>query len=217
MPPKPQSSTAEHARATRPSADATRERILAAAARPVRRPVLRRRDHPGDRGPGRRVAAVARLPLPHQGRALAGGGRRGSSASSGTALRARVDGLRGVDLVTTAKLVVRDFIAFSAAHPQLHRIITQESKGEGERIDWLVDEHIRPLYEITTACSSGLVEAGAVPDVPAPFLYYILTGAGPTIFVLAPECKPPRRLRPPEPDAVQTHADAVIGLLFRDA
>ncbi len=133
------------------------------------------------------------------------------------AVRARVDGLRGVDQVTTAKLLVREFITFSAAHPQLHRIVTQESKGEGERIDWLVDEHVRPLYEITIAMFEGLVRAGAVADVPAPFLYYILTGAGPTIFVLAPECKRLAGFDPQQPDAVQTHADAVVGLLFRDA
>jgi len=110
--------------------------------------------------------------------------------------------------------MIRDFITFSAAHPQLHRIITQESKGEGERIDWLVDEHIRPLYEMATGMFRRLAEQGAVPDIPAPFLYYILTGAGPTIFVLAPECRRLAGFDPLSADAVETHADAVIGLLF---
>ncbi len=130
------------------------------------------------------------------------------------ALQARTDGLRGVDDLTTAKLVIRDFITFSAAHPQLHRIITQESKGEGQRIDWLVDEHVRPLYETTTGLFRRLVERGEMPDVPAAHLYYILTGAGPTIFVLAPECRRLAGFDPLSPDAVETHADAVIGLLF---
>jgi AcrR family transcriptional regulator len=127
---------------------------------------------------------------------------------------ARLDGLRGVDRVTTAKLMIRDFITFSAAHPQLHRIITQESKGDGGRIDWLVDTHVRPLYEVTTDLFARLVEDGAVPDIPAPFLYYILTGAGPTIFVLAPECRRLAGFDPLAPEAVETHADAVIELLF---
>lgn len=127
---------------------------------------------------------------------------------------ARLDGLRGVDRVTTAKLMIRDFITFSAAHPQLHRIITQESKGDGGRIDWLVDTHVRPLYEVTTDLFARLVEHGAVPDIPAPFLYYILTGAGPTIFVLAPECRRLAGFDPLAPEAVETHADAVIELLF---
>jgi TetR/AcrR family transcriptional regulator len=113
-----------------------------------------------------------------------------------------------------AELVIRDFITFSAAHPQLHRIITQESKGEGERIDWLVDEHARPLSEMTTDLFTRLVDQGAVPDIPVTHLYHILTGAGPTIFVLAPECRRLAGFDPLGPDAVETHADAVIRLLF---
>jgi hypothetical protein len=34
----------------------------------------------------------------------------------------RLSGLRGVDDVTPAKLMVRHFVEFSAANPQLHRI-----------------------------------------------------------------------------------------------
>jgi len=80
--------------------------------------------------------------------------------------------------------------------------------------DWTVDEHIRLLYELSTEMFARLVELGAVPDIPPTFLYYLLTGAGPTIFVLAPECRRLAGFDPLEPDAVETHADAVIELLF---
>src|SRR4029453_9517402 len=62
------------------------------------------------------------------------------------AMGARMDGLRGVDALTSAKLLVREFVTFSARHPQLHRIITQESKADGPRMDYLVEQHVRPLY-----------------------------------------------------------------------
>lgn len=130
-------------------------------------------------------------------------------------LGARVGDLDGGDDVATAELVVREFIAFSAAHPQLHRIILQESKAEGTRMDWMVDTHVRPLYEATTAMFARLSAVGALPDVPPAFLYYILTGAGPTLFVLAPECRRLAGFDPTEPEAVATHADAVVDLLFR--
>ncbi|MGN6693793.1 MAG: TetR/AcrR family transcriptional regulator [Aquihabitans sp.] len=200
-------------RTTRPSADATRERILAAA-------VDLFADRSFEGATTREIAAVAGVSQPSLNyhfqskddlwRAAVGT----LFAQLDATLRTRVEGLRGVDLLTTAKLAVRDFITFSAEHPQLHRIITQESKGEGERIDWLVDEHIRPLYETTTAMFAELAAQGAVPDVPAPFLYYLLTGAGPTIFVLAPECRRLAGFDPRSPEAVATHADAVIGMLF---
>ena len=131
------------------------------------------------------------------------------------ALRDRLDGLRGVDdAITIAKLLLREFITFSATNPQLHRIITQESKAEGERFEWLIDQHIRPIYDATTTMFRDLSELGVVADIPAPFLYYILTGAGPTIFVLAPECRRLGGFDPLSPENIELHADAVIGLLF---
>jgi AcrR family transcriptional regulator len=204
---------ADDARVTRPSADATRERILVAAL-----DLFADRSFEG--ATTREIAARAGVSQPSLSYHFRNKDELWRAAVAGlfseldAALTGRIEGLRGVDEITTAKLVIRDFIAFSAAHPQLHRIITQESKGEGERIDWLVDEHVRPLYEMATGMFRRLAEQGAVPDIPAPFLYYILTGAGPTIFVLAPECRRLAGFDPLSAEAVETHADAVIGLLF---
>jgi len=60
----------------------------------------------------------------------------------------------------------------------------------------------------------SLARTGAVPDVPAVHLYYILTGAGPTVFVLAPECRRLSSLDPSDEDVIEAHADAVSRLLF---
>ena len=205
--------TTTDTRVTRPSADATRARILDAALDLFA-------DLSFDGATMRAIAVRADVSQPSVSYHFRTKDELWRAAVDrlfvqlDATLLGRIEGLRGVDELTMAKLVVRDFITFSAAHPQLHRIITQESKGEGQRIDWLVDEHIRPLYEMTTRLFQRLVERGAMPDVPAPFLYYILTGAGPTIFVLAPECRRLAGFDPLSAEAVQTHADAVIGLLF---
>lgn len=130
------------------------------------------------------------------------------------AMGARMNGLRGVDELTSAKLLVREFVTFSARHPQLHRIITQESKADGPRMDYLVEQHVRPLYETTVALFEHLARDGAVPPIAAPHLYYILTGAGPTMFVLGPECQRLSGLDPRSDEVIDAHADAVCLLLF---
>ena len=206
--------TAEPApRATRPSADATRGRILAAALELFA-------DRSFDGASTRDIAERAGVSQPSLGYHFRSKDELWRAAVTSLfaelteRMGARLHGLRGVDEVTRAELLVRDFIAFSAEHPQLHRIITQESKVDGERMDWLVDQHVRPLYEVTTQMFERLAEQGVLPDVPAPFLYYILTGAGPTIFVLAPECRRLTGFDPLAPDVVETHADLVVDLLF---
>ena len=71
-----------------------------------------------------------------------------------TSMQGRLAGLRGVDDVTIAKLMVRHFVEFSAANPQLYRIIMQESKHSGARLDWMVETHVRPLYANAAAIVS---------------------------------------------------------------
>lgn len=200
-------------RTQRPSADATRERILAAALDLFSELSF-------DGATTREIAAKAGVT---QGLLnyhfsskdeLWRAAVDGLFAELGAALEARAEGLRGVDELATAKLLIREFIYFSAAHPQLHRIITQECKNDGPRMDWMVERHIRPRYEQTAALLTQLVDAGHVPDIPVAHLYYILTGAGPTMFVLAPECRRLAGIDPQAPDVIEAHADAVISLLF---
>jgi TetR/AcrR family transcriptional regulator len=201
------------ARATRPSADATRERIVIAAL-----DLFSELSFEG--ATTREIAARADVTQPLVNYHFSSKDELWFAAVDrifaelNDALTARAQGLRGVDELTTAKLLIREFVYFCAAHPQLHRIITQECKTDGPRMDWLVERHVRPVYEQTSAMLDGLVAAGHLPDVPAAHLYYILTGAAPTMFVLGPECRRLTGLDPHAPDVIEAHADAVISLLF---
>lgn len=206
-------SAATTGRATRPSADATRERVLAAALDLFSELSF-------DGATTREIAARAGVTQPLLNYHFSSKDELWRAAVDGLfaelneALTTRAEGLRGVDDLTVAKLLVREFVYFSAAHPQLHRILTQECKTDGPRMDWLVERHVRPRYEQTVAMLARLVAAGHLPDIPVPHLYYILTGAGPTMFVLAPECRRLAGIDPHAPDVVEAHADAVVALIF---
>lgn len=200
-------------RSPRPSADATRSRILDAALDVFA-------DRSFDGASTRQIAARAGVTQPllnyHFRTKLdlwqAAVDRLFAALTETLTDRGR--GLRGVDEVTTLRLVVREFVTFSAHNPQLHRIITGECKADGPRMDWLVESHIRPLYETATAQFERLVERGHLPPIAPAHLYYLLTGAGPTMFMLGPECRRLTGLDPTSDDVIEAHADAVITLLF---
>src|SRR4051794_19414146 len=169
------------ARTRRPSADPTRDRILTAAA-----DLFAARSFDG--ATTREIAAragVAQPLLNYHYRSKDELWRAAVDslfASLTSSMAAHLEELRDVDELTRAKLSVREFVTFSARHPELHRIITQESKSDSARMEYLVERHVRPLYESTVALFEHLVRDGVVPDIPPAHLYYILTGAGPTMF-----------------------------------
>jgi TetR/AcrR family transcriptional regulator len=200
-------------RRTRPSADQTRRRILAAALE-----LFSERGFDG--ASTREIADRAGVTQPLLNYHFTAKDELWRAAvdevfaALTAAMTAREVGLRGVDELTTARLLVREFVVFSARNPQLHRIITQECKVAGPRLDWLVERHVRPLYEATTAIFERLAARGQVPAVASAHLYYILTGAGPTMFVLGPECQRLSGLDPTSDAVIESHADAVCELLF---
>jgi AcrR family transcriptional regulator len=201
------------ARAMRPSADLTRDRILAAAL-----DLFAERSFEG--ATTREIAARAGVTQPLLNYHFSSKDELWRAAVDHIfelltrTLGEREAGLRGVDDLTTAKLTTREFIRFSARHPQLHRIITQESKADGPRTEYLVEHHVRPLYEATTARFERLIAQGLIRPIPPAHLYYILTGAGPTMFVLAPECRRLTGLDPESDDVIDAHVEAVCALIF---
>jgi TetR/AcrR family transcriptional regulator len=207
------STTALDARAARPSTRVTRERIVVAAT-----DLFAERSFDG--ASTRDIAARAGVTQPLLHYHFRSKDELWRAAVDSlfslltTTLAARTAGLRGVDEVTSAKLRVREFITFSARHPELHRIMLQESKVDGPRMDYLVDHHVRPIYVETTELFKTLVASGAVPAISPTHLYYIITGAGPTMFVLAPECRRLSGLDPSLDAVIEAHADAVCLLLF---
>lgn len=205
--------TAPSARSTRPSADQTRERILEAALE-----VFAERSYDG--ASTREIALRAGVTQPLLNYHFTTKTELWRAAVDrlfellASTITERIEGLRGVDEVTTMRLTVREFIYFSARHPELHRIITGECKTDTDRMDWLVEQHIRPLYEETVRRFARLSKLGHVPSIPPAHLYYILTGAGPTMFVLGPECRRLTGLDPSSDAVIEAHADAVTTLLF---
>ena len=117
----------------------------------------------------------------------------------------RVSALSDVSPLEAARGVVRAFIRYSAAHPELNRFMMQESVADSWRVGYLVDQHIRPLMD-------GLYQA--LPEAAAllwgdrdPHRYYLFIGASAFVFSAEQECEKLFGDAPCEADFVERHAD----------
>jgi TetR/AcrR family transcriptional regulator len=118
-------------------------------------------------------------------------------------------GLDSEDPRTRARETLREYVRFSAAHPELFRFMVEQGNSDGARMQWLVDTHLKPLYQ-------GFPRLGVAEGTLRPHAYYAVAGAGSIVFAVAPECRRLTGLDPSTPEAVETHADFVARLLVPD-
>jgi AcrR family transcriptional regulator len=109
-----------------------------------------------------------------------------------------------------AREAVRQYVRFAAAHPELFRLMVEEGKTADDRMQWLVDNHLKPLYagferllaEHVPGADNGMV----------PYAFYALAGASSLMFAVAPECRRLTGLDPARKQAVETHAEFIARL-----
>ncbi len=128
-----------------------------------------------------------------------------------TSLIARLASSETEDPRERAREQIREYVRYAAAHPELFRMMIEEGKDGGERMQWLVDTHVRPMYDEFVR-SADLGDGGFDSSL-LPHFHYVLAGASSLIFAVAPECRRLTGLDPETEAAVETHAEVVARLL----
>jgi AcrR family transcriptional regulator len=127
-----------------------------------------------------------------------------------TGLRVVLENPEPVDDRERLRLLIRGHVHFVARSPAFVRIMHDEGKRRGPRMRWLVDRHVKPLYEAMMPLILRSQEAGILPSDIAPFHFlYILAGSVGVIFHQAEECKRLAGVDPTDEAVVDAHARAV--------
>ena len=109
---------------------------------------------------------------------------------------------------------IRGIVAFSAARPEMNRIMIQEASAPGPRLTWLVETHIRPRHDMMRALWLDVRAAGHGVDVPVELLYHLVIGAASLLHANAPEAELLAGIDASDPAIVEAHADALVRLFL---
>ncbi len=112
------------------------------------------------------------------------------------------------------RALIRRYVHFVAAHPEFVRLMHDEGKRSGPRMRWLVDRHVKPMYEGISGLFGDAQRRGMLPAGIDPLhWHYILAGSVGLIFHQAEECKRLSGVDPFDEDVVEEHA-RLVELLF---
>jgi hypothetical protein len=107
-------------------------------------------------------------------------------------------------------------VRFQAAHPQLHRFMIQEGIGKSPRLSWLVEKHIRPIYEFVSALTAEAQREGFERIGRPEHVHYMLIGAASSIYALASEVELLTGLDPTDEALVDEHVATLERLFLRE-
>ena len=110
--------------------------------------------------------------------------------------------------------MLRRFVRFAAAHPELNQIMVHEGTEDSDRSRWMVDRYARPWYDVTATLWGRLRAAGITAPIQPSRVYWVIVGAASIPFVNASEVRTLTGDEPTAPAWVESHADDLIATLL---
>jgi len=97
--------------------------------------------------------------------------------------------VQNMDPKARATTFVRTYVRYSRNQPALHKIILQEASQQSERLDWLVENHLRPLYELVQSALLELQRLGIAPQGNPALLFNMIRVSAGGLIALQQEMK----------------------------
>jgi AcrR family transcriptional regulator len=113
------------------------------------------------------------------------------------------------------QLLIRHYVRASAARPELSRILFDEGRNKGWRLDWLVEQFSEGFFNSVRALFDEGRANGVIPDIEFPHFYYILVG-GAALFSMSAECEVLTEKNAFAPAMIDAHAAALSKLLTHE-
>ncbi len=60
--------------------------------------------------------------------------------------------------------LIRAYVYYAKSQPALHKVMVQEASYPSPRLDWLIENHLRPLFETTFSMIEELQRVGVAPQ-----------------------------------------------------
>jgi TetR/AcrR family transcriptional regulator len=109
-----------------------------------------------------------------------------------------------------AETFIRTYVRYAHNQPALHKFILQESSHPSARLDWLVETHLKPLFDIVVKSLSELQELGIAPAGDPAILFNMIRVSAGGLLALSEEIKGTSNIDFGSDDNLDELADMII-------
>ncbi|MFO0629615.1 MAG: helix-turn-helix domain-containing protein [Polyangiales bacterium] len=119
-----------------------------------------------------------------------------------------------LDPIARLKVMLRRYVRFSAAHPEVARFFLREGAQPGPRLAWLVATHARPLHDALEALLGDAQTKGLLKPLSLDVLQCLIIVAGSHPFTVPALALAEHNLDVRDPAVIERYADVVVEALF---
>jgi TetR/AcrR family transcriptional regulator len=109
---------------------------------------------------------------------------------------------------------IRRLVQFVAEHPELNQIMVHEGTAASDRLTWMTETHVKPVFDAIRPAWQILRDAGFAAPIESEILYYVLIGAASLPYVNAPEVRLLTGQDPKSPKWIDAHANGLVAILL---
>ena len=111
---------------------------------------------------------------------------------------------------TRTAAVIRAYVKSAAEQPELHKVILQEASYPSTRLDWLIDTHLKPLFELAVKDLEALQDQGVAPPGNPALLFNMIRVSAGGLLALSNELKGTSNLDMSTQSSIDALADMII-------
>jgi AcrR family transcriptional regulator len=115
-----------------------------------------------------------------------------------------------VDAKARAEAFIRTYVHYAHGQPALHKIILQESSHPSDRLDWLIENHLRPMYGEVVQSLAELQRLGIAPPGDPALLFNMIRVSAGGLLALAIEIRGTSDLDLGSAESLDALADMII-------
>lgn len=105
---------------------------------------------------------------------------------------------------------VRTYVEYAHSQPALHKIILQESSHPSARLDWLIENHLRPLFDQVIEYLKALQRSGIAPAGNPAMLFNMIRACAGALLALSLEIRDTSGIDFDDPAAREELANMII-------
>jgi TetR/AcrR family transcriptional regulator len=141
---------------------------------------------------------------------------RGAVALMFSRLRSEVGGITSADGPEGYRQFIRRYVRYCARHPEHAQLMVYEAMRGGERLAWATERFLMPGHRYFGPVSAARMGDGDLPPVWPWSMAYIVAAMCQAPFLRGAEFRATTGLDSNDDAVIETHANAVIAILFAD-